>query len=70
MKFNEILTKLEAGDLIKRPHWEPRTFLERMYLHGIPVASMVFFNDEDTKVPVGIYSFPLNDILAEDWEIL
>lgn len=71
MKLTDILSDFKDGKLIRREHWEPLHCLKFHIWdnHNIPVAVMMVYGESD-KTKLSMYSFPLNDVLAEDWEIL
>jgi hypothetical protein len=67
LNFNDAIQYLMAGHHIRRPHWIVNSYL---YLDRLYVAdTLMLIAAKKESGQIKIYSFPLDDVLAVNWEI-
>jgi hypothetical protein len=65
MDMADVLLHLSNGRRVRRPHWPTGSYLLQELFYEIPVA--FYYGEEWPKKAV--YSFPLNDLINDDWEL-
>lgn len=66
MKFEEVLSALRQGKMLTREAWESMLFIQIIISVGRKDLMMLFTETQEYK----LYSIDLEDINAEDWEVV
>lgn len=70
MNIIEILIELQDGEKIRRKGWENIALIRHSTINSIPKLHIYDLISDKFVRPYIQYKFSVNDILADDWEVV